>query len=146
MGRPGRDATGHDQIPWMGCRRDEHVHHWRRMSRTIHRHERHPLPSLSQPGWIRSLSAGFFLFLCFTVSCTFYIRFTLISPLLSFLSYQHACVSAAMRFSGSQRDVCISLSLSFFFLSSSPFFFLLQLVQSMVPYPSGIRQKHLCGR
>lgn len=90
----------------------------------------HPSPrtafaSISQPAWMDPLAfCRFFLFLCFTVSCTFYIRFTLISPLLSFLSYQHACVSAAMRFFlGSQRDVCISLPLSFFFFFSLFFSF-----------------------
>lgn len=85
----------------------------------------HPSPrtasaSISQPAWMDPLAfCRFFLFLCFTVSCTFYIRFTLISPLLSFLSYQHACVSAAMRFffGLSKGRLYIPLSLVFFFFS-----------------------------
>ena len=145
MGRLGRDATGHDQIPWMGCRRDEHVHHWRRMSRTIHRHERHPLPSLSQPGWIRSRSTGFFfpMFHCFL-----YLLYPLYLDIpFAFFSLIPACVrfGSYAFFWLPKGRLYIPLSLVFF-LSSSPFFFLLQLVQSMVPYPSGIRQKHLCGR
>lgn len=85
----------------------------------------HPSPrtasaSISQPAWMDPLAFCQFFFLCFTVSCTFYIRFTLISPLLSFLSYQHACVSAAMRF-WAPKGTFVYPSLSFF--SSSPFFF-----------------------
>ena len=104
----------------MGCRRDEHGHRQGRL------YEPYPRTGvLFDPSASLDPLAFCFFFLCFTVSCTFYIPLYFDIP-FAFLSLIPACArSAAMRFVPLSRTFVYPLS--FFSLSFLLFFSFLHL-------------------